>query len=174
MRGIGPLTWPTLAALAAVAAGPARSQPTRAAAPSAEPQRPARIEVETRVERLRSDEDGRTVLEPLSAAPAAGDELVYTVSFVNAGGMAATDVRITQPIPPAVELVADSAVAPRAEVTYSVDGGRSFGWAEELVVRDGDRETVAAAGAYTHVRWRLAGAVEPGARGFVRFRATVR
>ena len=139
---------------------------------------PARLAVETEVERLVAggEEDGGQVrLLPLESAPAAGEELIYTVSFVNLGPVAATDVRITQPIPAEVRLVAGSAAAPRAELLYSIDGGRSFGWPEELSVDDGNGgQRRADADAYTHVRWRLDGPIEPGSRGFVRFRAVAR
>jgi len=137
---------------------------------------PARLELETRIERVVPAADGAAAaLVPLAAAPEPGDELVYTVTFVNAGGQAAAGIRITQPIPAAVRYVEGSAAAPRATVLFSIDGGRSFGPAEELLVDDGrGRLRPADPGAYTHVRGLLDGEIEPGARGFLRFRAIVR
>lgn len=167
-----------LAGAALLASSAGAQVPESAGAAAASPAAVARLAVETEVERLVSggEEDGAQVrLLPLDSAPAAGEELIYTVSFVNLGTVAATDVRITQPIPAEVRLVAGSAAAPRAELLYSIDGGRSFGWPEELSVDDGNGgQRRADADAYTHVRWRLDGPIEPGSRGFVRFRAVVR
>lgn len=101
--------------------------------------------------------------------------LVYTVTFTNATDAAIGDVRITQEIPPGVVYVPDTAVAPGASVLYSVDGGRTFGFAAELDVaaEDGTRRRAQAAD-YTHIRWLLAAPLDARATGFARFRADVR
>jgi hypothetical protein len=60
-------------------------------------------------------------------------------------------------------------------VLYSIDGGRSFGLPEELLVTSGDgAPRTADAGEYTHIRWLLAKPLAPGATGFARFRAVRR
>ncbi len=71
--------------------------------------------------------------------------------------------------------VADSAVGPGAEVSYSVDGGRSFDLPENLKVRDrkdGELRPALAAD-YTHIRWRLKNSLKANSVAFVRFRARV-
>ena len=70
--------------------------------------------------------------------------------------------------------VADSAVGPGAEVSYSVDGGRSFDRAENLKVpgKDGEPRPAVAAD-YTHIRWRLKNSLKANSVAFVRFRARV-
>jgi uncharacterized repeat protein (TIGR01451 family) len=104
-----------------------------------------------------------------------GDEIVYTVAFKNTSGRPVDNVRITNPIPPRMRYVEGSAYGPGADVLYSVDGGRTFGKPNELVVATEEGSShVAAAVDYTHIRWVLKAPLEPGAKGFARFRAVVR
>jgi hypothetical protein len=70
--------------------------------------------------------------------------------------------------------VADSAVAPGAEVSYSVDGGRTFDAPENLTVHGPDgKERPAMAADYTHIRWVLKNRLKAGSMTLARFRATV-
>jgi uncharacterized repeat protein (TIGR01451 family) len=136
------------------------------------------LELATRVEKIVAA-DGtsaapRTQLKPVEVATP-GDELVLTVTFQNVTSETLDGVRITQPIPPNMRYVDGSAIGPGSEVLYSVDGGVSYGQPNELkvVAADGTRRA-ATADDYTHVRWLLKAPLEPGARGFARFRAIVR
>jgi hypothetical protein len=71
--------------------------------------------------------------------------------------------------------VADSAVGPGAEVSYSVDGGHTFERAEALKVPGTDgRLRRAVAADYTHIRWQLKNALKANSVAFVRFRALVK
>ncbi len=147
------------------------------AQPSSERTRSS-LELTTRVEKIVAA-DGtsagpRTQLKPVEVATP-GDELVLTVTFQNVTPETLDGVRITQPIPPNMRYVAGSAIGPGSEVLYSVDGGVSYGQPNELkvVAADGTRRA-ATADDYTHVRWLLQAPLEPGARGFARFRAIVR
>jgi hypothetical protein len=100
---------------------------------------------------------------------------VITVTFLNTTQHALDGLRITQPIPPSMRYVQGSGVGPGSEVLYSVDGGATYGQPSELgvVTADGVRR-VATANDYTQVRWLIKAPLAPGARAFVRFRATVR
>ncbi len=70
--------------------------------------------------------------------------------------------------------VADSAVGPGAEVSYSVDAGRSFASADTLKVQGPDgRLRPALAADYTDIRWQLKNSLKPDSVAFVRFRALV-
>ncbi|HEY8521803.1 MAG TPA: hypothetical protein VIN61_17160 [Gammaproteobacteria bacterium] len=178
MRGTAEWAARALLALAAAVAAGAGAQGTdRAAEPR--PPRPT-LALAVRVERLvaaaADGEEGASapVLEPVTGALAAGDELLYTVSFENVGGAPASDVRITQPLPDGVRYVPGTAVGPGAVASYSADGGRTFGAPEELTApAGGGMRRPAEAGDYTHIRWRLPGTLAPGAKGFLRFRAVV-
>ena len=139
----------------------------------------AGLELATRVEKIvaaagTDKADARPQLvqaEDLSP----GDALVVTVTFLNTTQHALDGVRITQPIPPSMRYLEGSGVGPGSQVLYSVDGGATYGQPNELgvVAADGVRRAATAAD-YTHVRWLIKAPLAPGARAFVRFRATVR
>ena len=139
----------------------------------------AGLELATRVEKIvagagADKADARPQLVPAGDL-SPGDALVVTVTFLNTTQHALDGVRITQPIPPSMRYVEGSAVGPGSLVLYSVDGGATYGQPNELGVAaaDGVRRA-ATAGDYTHVRWLIKAPLAPGARAFVRFRATAR
>lgn len=97
----------------------------------------------------------------------AGDVLRYTLAFSNVVGRPIRGVELKNPIPAGLQFVAGSAKVTRADarVEFSADGGRTFSPAPtETVVEDG-REVRRAVPAerYTHVRWLVAGWVQPKA-----------
>ncbi|HXI47883.1 MAG TPA: hypothetical protein VNH39_04780 [Steroidobacteraceae bacterium] len=104
-----------------------------------------------------------------------GDWVIYTLEVRNT---AATTVRaptVTYPVPEHMSYVAESAVGPATEISYSVDGGRSFDAAENLKVQDADGQLRPAAAAdYTHIRWQLKNSLKGNSVAFVRFRARVK
>lgn len=137
------------------------------------------LDLHTVVEKVVEVEqpDGSTKTELTAGAPILqpGDEVVYTVTFRNVSDGPADHVRITAPIPPELRCLADTAFAPGADTLYSVDGGATFGRADELHITgpDGSRRAATAAD-YTHVRWVFNAPLDAGATGFARFRAVVR
>jgi len=129
--------------------------------------------IETIVTAAASDGEPLSTLVPV-ALPVPGDEVVYTVTFVNVSDGAVGNIRISNPIPAQMSYLPDTAFAPGSQVLYSVDGGRTYGLPSELFVTvDGSRRTAQAA-AYTHIRWLLRSPLDAGAKGFARFRAVVR
>jgi uncharacterized repeat protein (TIGR01451 family) len=128
-------------------------------------------EVESRTVR-----EGREVSK---LAPAdrvvSGDWVIYTLEVRNT---AATTIRaptVTYPVPEHMSYVAESAVGPATEISYSVDAGRSFDAAENLKVQDADGQLRPAAAAdYTHIRWHLKNSLKSNSVAFVRFRARVK
>jgi uncharacterized repeat protein (TIGR01451 family) len=108
--------------------------------------------------------------ETTKLAPAnrvvSGDQLIYTLQVRNTRAAAAPDPVVTYPIPTHMIYVADSAVGPSAEVSYSVDGGRSFDRPENLLP--------AVAADYTHIRWRMIHTLKGNSVAFLRFRALVK
>jgi uncharacterized repeat protein (TIGR01451 family) len=102
-----------------------------------------------------------------------GDQVIYTLEVRNSGAALDAPV-VVHPVPEHMRYVADSAVGPGAEVSYSVDGGRSFDRAENLKVpgKDGEPRPAVAAD-YTHIRWRLKNSLKANSVAFVRFRARV-
>jgi uncharacterized repeat protein (TIGR01451 family) len=104
-----------------------------------------------------------------------GDRVLYTLEVRNIGAVAVISPVIIHPIPEHMRYVADSAVGPGAEVSYSVDGGRSFDRAENLHISGADGQPRPAGAAdYTHIRWRLKNNLKANSVAFVRFRALVK
>lgn len=146
------------------------------AAPPASSAQPAlKVTQVAEVEKTVVAADGskQTKLVPAALVPPGG-EVVYTVKFENAGAQPATDVVVTNPVPEHTRFVANSAAGPGTEVTYSVDGGKSFAPADRLNVRGADGERAATADDYTHLRFRLVNPLPPGQVAYARFRTVVK
>lgn len=104
-----------------------------------------------------------------------GDVIRYTLRFTNRQDAPVRNVVFANPIPSGLRYVAASAAATAADavVTYSIDGGKSYSAQPMIeVVENGERRSVPAPSQmYTHVRWTLAGWVQPGAQVTAEFRA---
>jgi uncharacterized repeat protein (TIGR01451 family) len=104
-----------------------------------------------------------------------GDRVIYTLEVRNTGATALEAPTVVHPIPEHMRYVADSAVGPGAEVSYSIDGGKSFERAENLMVKSADGQSRPATAAdYTHIRWHLKNDLKANSVAFVRFRALVK
>jgi uncharacterized repeat protein (TIGR01451 family) len=122
----------------------------------------------------KSTAHGREVVKLIPADRVVpGDQVIYTLEVRNTGAALEAPV-VVHPVPEHMRYVADSAVGPGAEVSYSVDAGRSFDRAENLKVpgKDGEPRPAVAAD-YTHIRWRLKNSLKANSVAFVRFRAQV-
>lgn len=128
-------------------------------------------EVEKRVE-VNGHE--ATQLQPAELV-VPGDEVLYTVEIHNTGDQPLSHVVVPYAIPAHMRYVADSAVGPGAEVSFSVDGGLSFDRPERLKVASTSGEMRPATAAdYTHIRWALKYPLAPNAVAFARFRAVLK
>src|SRR6202795_1552518 len=88
-----------------------------------EPASPLEIKSIAEVE-SRSVQAGREVVKLIPADRVApGDRVIYTLEVRNTGAAALDAPIVTHPVPEHMRYVADSAVGPGAEVSYSVDGG---------------------------------------------------
>ncbi len=76
---------------------------------------------------LRIIEQGRETAKLMPADRVVpGDRVFYTLEVRNTDGAVIAAPAVTYPIPEHMQYLADSAVGPGAEVSFSVDGGRSF------------------------------------------------
>ncbi|MEM8984780.1 MAG: hypothetical protein AAGC71_17355 [Pseudomonadota bacterium] len=116
--------------------------------------------------------DGSKSVELVAAdAVVPGEEVIYTVTFTNVSDKATDNIVISNPIPSQLTYVYGSAFGPGTTITFSVDGGQTFGSPETLVVVDGDVERAATTEDFTNIRWEVQNPLNVGQRGFARFRA---
>lgn len=106
-----------------------------------------------------------------------GDLIEYRLTFTNHQDGPVSQVVMNDPIPAGLVFVPGSVTGSREDlvIEYSIDAGQSWS-ADPRVEVEVDGETVlrpAPAEAFTHVRWTVTGAVNPGAQVTARFRAVV-
>jgi uncharacterized repeat protein (TIGR01451 family) len=102
-----------------------------------------------------------------------GQTVFYTVRVRNHSPVPVRDAIAVQKIPSNTVYVLGSASGPATEITFSIDGGQTFG-------SEGQLRITPAVGAarrplaneYTHIRWRLRNPLAPGATALARFQAT--
>ncbi len=104
-----------------------------------------------------------------------GDQVIYTLEIRNKGAMSLPPPRVDYPIPEHMRYLDDTAAGPGADITYSIDGGRTFNRPENLqvVAPDGQKRPAVAAD-YTHIRWQLKNILKGKSVAFARFRAVVK
>lgn len=120
-------------------------------------------------------QDGKKTIKRTPVATAVpGTEVIYTTTFENAGNKAASNISINNPVPEHTEYKAGSAFGKDCEILFSVDGGKTFGHAEELKVTGADgKRRAALPREYTHIRWNYKAQLAPGKSGEVGFRAVI-
>jgi uncharacterized repeat protein (TIGR01451 family) len=101
-----------------------------------------------------------------------GQVVYYTLRITNQSTVPLRNVAVVQPVPANTTYLADSASGPGAAVSFSVDGGKTFGPADSLMIESEGSTQRARAGQYTHIRWQLRNPLAPGATALARFRAT--
>lgn len=103
-----------------------------------------------------------------------GTELVYTITYHNVGKQPAGDVVVSDPIPEHTVYIPGSAEGAGMEISYSVDGGKTWGQPAALKVKNADGTLRdAEAKDYTHIRWVLKNKLAAGASGTVSFHAVL-
>jgi hypothetical protein len=115
----------------------------------------------------------RLVVGPRPEGPV---ERLYTLRFRHEGEAPIAVLQLVHALTAGEEYVPHSATGPRAEISYSVDGGHSFGRPDALrrPAEPGDpeeaKERAATPADYSHIRWEIPGPHPPGLAGLVSFR----
>jgi uncharacterized repeat protein (TIGR01451 family) len=131
----------------------------------------ASAEVETKISL-----NGRDTIKLMPADHVVpGDELIYTLEIRNTGAAPVLVPSVRFAIPHHMRYIADSAAGPGADVSFSVDGGRTFDLPENLqVAGPAGRLRPATVADYTHIRWQLKQRLNVNSVAFARFRAVVK
>lgn len=152
------------------------SVPTAAIAQSTAAAEKSAIELTSvaEMEKIVKKSDGTSSKERVpmkSALP--GDEVYLLNRFKNISQKPTNNLVMTNPIPQNTQLV--QAFGAGSQITYSIDGGKSFDASEKLRINGADGKSRSAREEdYTHVRWVIAGNVNPGQVGEVGLRVRVK
>ncbi len=121
-------------------------------------------------------EDGTETVSYTSAELVVpGERIVYTVNFENNRDEAETNLVLTMPVPQEVNYLEGSASDAAGVLTFSMDGGNSFTDRSSLTVVSADGEaTIAEPEDITHIRWVVAGPVNPGETGAISFKGILK
>jgi uncharacterized repeat protein (TIGR01451 family) len=138
------------------------------------------LALEIRAEKEVRVEGGAATETRLVAADVTSrdDIIVYAVTYSNKGDAPLRDPAVVDPVPVGTAYVDGSAGGAGATVTFSVDGGKTFGPAPVMrTVTRADGTTApepAPPESYTHIRWTISGTFVPGASGQVHFKVKVK
>lgn len=146
------------------------------AAPAAAQQNPILVKnvAETEVEVKNAQGVVEKKRMPLDKAPP-GTEVIYTTTFTNNGSKPAGNIAITNPVPANTTYVGGSAFGDNTDVTFSIDGGKTYAAADKLRVKTAEgRERAALPTDYTHIRWAYKGDLTPAKTGTADFRAVIK
>ncbi len=137
---------------------------------------PIKITSSALVEKTVVNEKGEKELVRMPATKVLpGEEVVFVNTYRNEGIAPADNVVINNAIPEHMVYVGESATGENTAVTYSVDGGKTFGPLLELTVTEADGATRPAASLdVTNIRWTRTAPLPPGAEAQVEFIARLK
>jgi uncharacterized repeat protein (TIGR01451 family) len=139
------------------------------------------VDVKIKTEKLSIElKDGKKVARAVPASKfQPGDTIIYTITYTNNAAEPVTDAVINDPIPAGTIYINNSAKGEGADITFSIDNGKTFLKPTllfyEVSTGAGKKEQkVASPDHYTNVRWNLTGTIPPKGSGKVSFRVKVK
>ena len=107
-----------------------------------------------------------------------GDVVFYTLNYINSGNETATGVVLDDPIPMGTVYLPGSAFGAGAEITFSIDKGKSFNKPSLLSYEFKDAKGIlekrtASPEEYTNIRWVI-NKIDAGAKGSVGFQVRIK
>jgi uncharacterized repeat protein (TIGR01451 family) len=129
------------------------------------------LEATQTVERavITIDETGaETVAYEIAEELSPGDELRYTISYLNADDKPAQNVKLSMPVPAEVNYVEGSAKPGTAEISYSVDG-ETYAARTALKIQTPEGERSAAAEDIRFIRWSFTDGISPAGAGQISY-----
>ncbi len=120
--------------------------------------------------------NGLAVLKRVPVKKALPDtEIIYTTTFKNIIDKPVNDIVIDNPVPNDSVYKAGSALGNNTAISYSINGGKSYGAPETLKVKGKDgKDRLALPSEYTHLRWIYQGALAAGKSSDISFRTVVK
>jgi len=123
-------------------------------------------------------QDGREVFLPADEARPK-DVVEYRLTYANTGATALRSVTVTDPVPAGTEYIINTATRPEAgTVEFSIDAGRNYQtWPiriKKTNTQGQEVEVEATPDQVTHIRWTIAGDLEPQSSMTFIYRATVK
>ena len=119
-------------------------------------------------------EDGSEIL---TYAPAVevepGEQVRYTLNYVNEGPEAAENVSLVMPIPGEVTYLEASIAGAPSTVLFSADAGQSFAARDALMIGEGETARLATADEITHIKWDFAEPIAPASVGAISYKAVL-
>ena len=107
-----------------------------------------------------------------------GNVIFYTLTYINKGDEAANDAVLDDPIPKGTVYLPGSAVGSGSDITFSIDGGKTFKKPSlltyDIKLPNGKIEKrVASPEEYTNIRWTVK-SIPAGGTGQVGFQVRVK
>ena len=116
--------------------------------------------------------------EVVSYAPAVevepGEQVRYTLSYVNDGPQPAENVSLVMPVPQEVSYLEASVSGASSAVLFSADAGQSFAARDAVFVGEGETARLATAAEITHIKWDFAEPIEPAGIGAISYEAVLK
>ena len=144
----------------------------------AAPATPGAVEIknvaEVEVEVVDSKGNKMLKRQPVEKA-VPGTEVIYTTTFKNLIAKPVGNIAITNPVPNDTTYKGGSATGANTDITFSVDGGKTFANPDKLKLKGKDgKERSALPAEYTDIRWTYKGDLGVGKSNDVSFRAVIR
>ena len=121
------------------------------------------------------EKDGKKVEKKIPAVKVLPGKVVYyTTEYKNISKKSVDGINIINPIPKLTKYVGGSAWGDNASVSFSVDGGKTWGKADTLRIKNKEGKMVKAKpSSFTHIRWKHQGALKSGSTKRAAFQVTL-
>ena len=123
------------------------------------------------IEKVVVNETGEkeTMLVP-AAKVLPGDEVIYRITYRNISDKPVENIVITDPVPEHMFYKGGSASGEGMEITFSIDGGKTYDTPDKLIkTLDDGSKVMAEASEYTNISWAMKRDLQPGEKGEVSF-----
>ena len=121
------------------------------------------------------EKDGKKTEKKIPAVKVLPGKVVYyTTEYKNISKKSVDGINIINPIPKLTKYIKGSAWGDNASVSFSVDGGKTWGKSDTLKIKNKEGKMVKAKSSnYTHIRWKHSGPLKSGVTKKASFQVTL-